>query len=115
MRCPVSDFSAIRRALDVIEASYAQDFEPLGESWYRRWRAEEKLAVVPGVSQLLRSSAVKCNECGITCAPVWGQGSTSIELQGVSCWEAAGHEALILLGLFASIVRTMQEAWPSMS
>ena len=60
MRCPVSDFTAIRRALDVIEArksnsnavlmilslaicseaSYSEDFEPLGESWYRRWRKE---------------------------------------------------------------------------
>eukprot|EP00439_Symbiodinium_sp_Y106_P045772 s4448_g5.t2 len=38
MRCPVSDFTSIRRALDVIEASYAQNSEPLGVSWYRRWR-----------------------------------------------------------------------------
>ncbi|CAE7247525.1 ICL [Symbiodinium natans] len=108
MRCPVSDFSAIRRALDVIEASYAQDFEPLGESWYRRWRAEEKLAVVPGVSQLLRSSAVKCNECGITCAPVWGQGSLAeyelaedaavsggLEMRGVASAEDADFDARV--------------------
>eukprot|EP00435_Cladocopium_sp_Y103_P019632 s1777_g4.t1 len=40
MCCPVSDFHAIRNALDHMEEKAADHL--LGTSWYRRWRPEEK-------------------------------------------------------------------------
>lgn len=39
MVCKVSDLSAIRAALDNIEARYLEPGQVLGPSWYRRWRS----------------------------------------------------------------------------
>lgn len=42
MRCPVTDFGAIRAAVDEIEVRYSVEPPPsLGPSWYRRWRTAE--------------------------------------------------------------------------